>query len=78
MSQPSSQDPSAGRASSPLDNAFAVDQGRRSGTTTNIYQALLHSLEPEDRQWVQDVVARHRALEREADARGEILPHAAW
>lgn len=61
-----------------LDNAFTLDQQRNTGSTTSFYRALMNSLEPADQAWVEEVVARHRTLEREADARGETLPHAAW
>ena len=68
----------AAHAGTVLDNAFGVEHQRNAGSTTSFYRALMHSLEPKDQAWVEEVVARHRALEREADARGETLPHAVW
>jgi hypothetical protein len=60
-----------------LDDAAQVDAGRRSAAAS-LYQALLESLPEQDQRWVLDVVARHRAAEREAEERGEVLPGPAW
>jgi hypothetical protein len=61
-----------------LDQAAAVDEGRRSSSTTSLYLALLSSLPQQDQEWVLDVVARHRKEEREAEERGEPLAGPAW
>jgi hypothetical protein len=60
-----------------LDDAAQVDESRRSAAGT-LYQALLQSLPEQDRQWVLEVVARHREAERQAEERGDPLPGPAW
>jgi hypothetical protein len=54
--------------------------GRRQGWARNasIYRVLLDSLEPQDRQWVIDIVARERQAELEGDLSGEAHPRALW
>jgi len=44
----------------------------------SLYRVLLDSLEPHDRQWVIDIVARQRQAEREGDLSGDAHPRALW
>jgi len=52
--------------------------GSYSRRQASIYHVLLDGLEPPDRQWVIDIVARQREAEREGDVSGEAHPRALW
>lgn len=62
-----------GRSAEDRENALRkreTPQARRHG----LYHSLFDDLEPTERQWVVDVLARQAAAEQQADASGQPLP----